>query len=78
MKLFTCPRGCSCGGTGWEWVSASDGPNPEPGHYVACRCNPHAAGSPYEPLEYVQDEGGDLVGAKRIIASELDAGGEPF
>lgn len=50
MKVIVCPMGGTCGGTGWEYVPTSDGPNPEPGHYVPCECNPYHLGAPDMPM----------------------------
>lgn len=84
MRRWTtqCPQGGDCGGTGWVWVWPSDGPNPEPGGYVPCRCNPHRAGSPDELLAYRRDEFGDWVGEPSITARattmSMDADDAPF
>ncbi len=50
MKTSKCPRQGDCGGTGWEYVPANDGPNPEPEHYVRCACNPYGLGDPETPM----------------------------
>ena len=50
MKDYECPLGGECSGTGWEWVLANDGPNPESGHYEPCGCNPYRLGEPEMPM----------------------------
>jgi hypothetical protein len=50
MKMTKCPMQGNCGGTGWEYVPANDGPNPEPARYVRCACNPYGLGDPETPM----------------------------
>ena len=52
MNMTKCPLGGDCGGTGWEYVSANDGPNPEPAHWERCVCNPDGLGQPEALLDY--------------------------
>lgn len=46
MNTSKCPIQGDCGGTGWEYVPPSDGPNPEPEHWERCACNPYGLGDP--------------------------------
>jgi hypothetical protein len=79
MKTTKCPRGGGCGGTGWVWVPANDGPNPEPAHYVKCECNPRAAGEPEMVMAYERAENGDWVGAKDDVGyMDMGADDAPF
>jgi hypothetical protein len=54
MNTFGCPLGGECGGTGWEWTPPNDGPNPEPGHYEPCECNPYHLGEPDSPMVWLR------------------------
>ncbi len=54
MSASRCPLGGECGGTGWVWYSARNGPDEfEPARYEACECNPHGRGMPGELMNYL-------------------------
>lgn len=70
MKTTKCPLGGDCGGTGWEYVPANDGPNPEPEYWERCECNPYGLGDPDTLMIALRHKGAPYV--------NMDADDAPF